>query len=108
MKIARSGKSLPYDFGADNFAITDNQLAFGLVMKSDSCERRNGEWVHQTEYDGGDDCVKGGSDDVFLHKILLREAQRCDDYVDQFDSDKRNDDAAESVDQQIAAQQGRR
>ena len=32
--------------------------------------------------------------------------ERCDDQVDQFDADKRNDEAAEAIDEKIALQDG--
>ena len=42
----------------------------------------------------------------FFH--LLGQVKRGDDQIDQFDPDKRNDETAEAVDQQVALQNGER
>ena len=72
------------------------------------CDAGDDQRVDQAQQDAGDDGVENGVDDVLLHGVSLRQPNGGDEHVNELDADEWDDDAAESIDEEVALQQGSR
>ena len=109
MEVLVAGEGLADQFGTDDDAVLLDQAAIGLAR-----EQRLGDAGHAERIDqAGDDRERDDHDDrgseLFQHwSDPLREADGRDGHVDRLDADEGNDDAAEAIDQQVAATAARR
>ena len=113
MEIALLSKGLSDQFGADNFAVVADQAAIGLIghqRLSDTCDpKRKGEAKKKREQhqhnNGG---AEGGADFSQHNDAPLSEVETGDGHVDHFDANERRDQAADTVNREVAAEQSGR
>ena len=109
MEIFGAGEVLADQLRADHLAVLLDQAAVRLMRKEQLRDARHRQRIGDAgDQRHDDDHQDGGTNAVSCHcDASLDEADGGDDHVDQLDADERHDDAAEAVDQQIAAQQRR-
>ena len=81
----------------------DNQTAVGFVAKKRLGNSEHDERVNSAANEGQHQC-SGDRPSNFRKERFHRldEMKSSDDQVDQFDADKRNNDATEAVDEEVA------
>ncbi len=104
MEIGGRREWLPDDTGANELTVLVYQLTVRFVLEEYLREARDGIRINHAEDDGGDDGVEDGGDEIAAHSDPLSEMNGSDDYIDELNAQKWRQDAADSVDKQVAAQ----
>src|SRR5277367_3302934 len=108
MKIARRGKVLANYRGADDLVSARFQAAVGLPWKDELGESEHDYRIDDSGQDRQDEGHFDGGYE-FSHDFSSSDHVKCGEgNVDQFDSDERNQDSAESIDDEVARENRRR
>jgi hypothetical protein len=104
VKIFVCAESLCEQLGAAHGSISiQNQAAVGFIVKKRLRDAEHDKRIKSATNDcqdqRGQDCSAGFKGECFHGS---NEMERRDDDIDELDADERNDDAAETVDEQIA------
>src|ERR1700675_2761946 len=107
MEVTVAGEILSDDSRADNLAIADDELSVSLVAHGELSECGDDERIDDPEKNRGDNCVANGNNKRAAHEFCsLHQVQAFEGQVNQLDSNERRNDAANAVNDEVAAQQG--